>query len=265
MYKNELGVEPSQMQALKALAHFPWNIKPVYGLISDCLPIYGRHRKPYLLLSGAVGVVGWLVLTAAPLSTSLAATMLLFTNLSTAFADVIVDAMVAAKARQDSASGAGDLQSLCWGALGLGGIMGAAAGSQLLSAVSIRGAFAISAVAPLALMVNATLLGEPVRAQAHASLAMAKHKLSLLLTAIRAPAVWRPALWLFMAHAVVPSTGDIFFYFMTDEEQGLGFTPDFMSLTSVSDCDGFGTCVARARDTHACACKCVLASLCYGV
>jgi hypothetical protein len=130
----------------------------------------------------------------------------------------------------------------------VGGLIGAAAGSQLLTAVSIRGAFAISAIAPFALIINAMFISEPPRTQTQTSFILVKQKLGLLLTAIKAPAVWRPALWLFMASAVVPSTGDIFFYFMTDEVHGLAFGPEFLSLISVSAC---------IYCTFACVCVCV--------
>ena len=44
-----------QADTWKAIAHVPWMIKPLYGLITDSLPIWGRRRRPYLIICGLAG------------------------------------------------------------------------------------------------------------------------------------------------------------------------------------------------------------------
>ena len=44
-----------QADTWKAIAHVPWMIKPLYGLITDSLPIWGRRRRPYLIICGLTG------------------------------------------------------------------------------------------------------------------------------------------------------------------------------------------------------------------
>ena len=44
-----------QADTWKAIAHVPWMIKPLYGLITDSLPIWGRRRRPYLVICGLAG------------------------------------------------------------------------------------------------------------------------------------------------------------------------------------------------------------------
>ena len=40
------------MQTLMAFTHLPWSIKIIFGLISDNIPLFGSHRKSYLLIMG---------------------------------------------------------------------------------------------------------------------------------------------------------------------------------------------------------------------
>ncbi len=58
--KDSLGLSPSQVAALMGVAMSPWILKPLYGLLSDTVPVAGYRRRPYLLLSGFWGVgLGW--------------------------------------------------------------------------------------------------------------------------------------------------------------------------------------------------------------
>jgi hypothetical protein len=50
--KDELALSPAEVAALMGIAALPWVIKPLFGFISDGLPILGYKRRPYLILSG---------------------------------------------------------------------------------------------------------------------------------------------------------------------------------------------------------------------
>ena len=130
-------LEPTAIQALVSVARIPWNIKPLWGLTTDSLPLFGYQRKSYLMLMGGLGTVGWLLLGLFDWSPSLATWLILLTNLSTAFADVVSDAMVAERAkRAGGGNRAADLQSACWAALAVGGMIGAAMGGWTLDLIS---------------------------------------------------------------------------------------------------------------------------------
>ena len=63
--KQALGWSPVEISASLAVLDVPWVIKPLYGLVSDFLPIAGYRRRPYLLLAaGAVVLCGIGVLSA---------------------------------------------------------------------------------------------------------------------------------------------------------------------------------------------------------
>jgi hypothetical protein len=60
--KDDLGLTPAEVAALSGIATLPWTVKPLFGLLSDGLPIFGYRRRPYLVLSGLLGAGAWLAL-----------------------------------------------------------------------------------------------------------------------------------------------------------------------------------------------------------
>ena len=49
-----------------ALIGFAWNVKPLYGLTSDLVPLLGYRRRSYLLVTTAMAALGWLALGLLP-------------------------------------------------------------------------------------------------------------------------------------------------------------------------------------------------------
>ncbi|MEO0854078.1 MAG: MFS transporter, partial [Cyanobacteria bacterium J06648_11] len=114
-FKDQLGLDPAEVAALTGIAVIPWTIKPLYGLISDNLPIAGYRRRPYLILSGGMGCAAWWSLATVVSSAWAATVAVTLSSLSIAIADVIVDALVVERTRAEDRAGAGTLQSLTWG------------------------------------------------------------------------------------------------------------------------------------------------------
>ena len=56
LFADTLKVTPSRQNELMGLAQIPWTIKPLFGLLSDTLPIFGYHRYPYIALSALAGI-----------------------------------------------------------------------------------------------------------------------------------------------------------------------------------------------------------------
>ena len=44
-----------QVATITALAAAPWMVKPLYGFLSDTLPIFGYRRRSYLIVCGLLG------------------------------------------------------------------------------------------------------------------------------------------------------------------------------------------------------------------
>ena len=51
------GESPAALGALMALLAVPWTIKPIFGLLSDFVPLFGSRRRNYLLLANGLSVV----------------------------------------------------------------------------------------------------------------------------------------------------------------------------------------------------------------
>jgi hypothetical protein len=121
-FKDILSLTASQSQLMAAVARTPWNIKPIYGILADCFPIFGYHRTYYITLAGIIGSLSWLSLSYHQLTLPLSILAMLCGNHATASPDVIIDACVAEKSNQYPQM-ASDLQSLCSGSLAICGII----------------------------------------------------------------------------------------------------------------------------------------------
>jgi len=50
--KDGLNVDPSTLQLLQNSANLPMVGKPLYGVVSDAVYIFGQHRIPYIAIGG---------------------------------------------------------------------------------------------------------------------------------------------------------------------------------------------------------------------
>lgn len=122
-FKKGLGVTGERYQSFGTVAATPWSMKAAIGLISDTIPIFGYHKKYYVILVSILGTVSFGVLGFVPLSASLAAFLLLLSNLQVATVDLLVEGKYAEKMVQHPESGS-DLVSLVWGLIHVGGFVG---------------------------------------------------------------------------------------------------------------------------------------------
>ncbi len=241
--KDELLLSPAQVAALMGIVSLPWIIKPVFGFISDGLPIFGYRRRPYLILSGILGAISWVSL-ATIVHTAWAATLAIaLGSLSVAVSDVIVDSLVVERARGESQAKAGSLQSLSWGTVALGGLITAYFSGMLLEHFTTRNIFLITASFPLIVSGVAWLIAEtPVSKTKEdnnsSNSPTIKHQLGQLRKAVSQKAIWLPTAFLFILLAT-PSADSAFFFFTTNE---LHFQPEFLGrvhlVTSIASLVG---------------------------
>lgn len=221
--KDDLALSPAAVAALTGIASLPWTIKPIFGFLSDGLPLFGYRRRPYLILSGLLGTTAWLILATLAHTAWLATAMILLSSLSVAMSDVIVDSLVVERARKESQNDTGTLQSLCWGASAIGGLLTAYLGGLLLEYTSTRAVFVVTATFPLIVSVVAWLITEePVPESSNSPTVW--NQIQQLKTAFSQRAIWMPALFLFLWQST-PSADSAFFFFTTND---LGFEPEFL-------------------------------------
>jgi len=222
--KDELLLSPVQMSAIIGIGSLPWMIKPLYGFISDSLPLFGYHRKPYLVLSGIIGCAAWVCLGTVVHTSSTATIMIVLASLSVAISDVIVDSIVVERARNESEAKIGSLQSICWGSSAVGALCTAYFSGLLLEYFTTRTVFLITASFPLIVSSVAWFIAEqPIDKDVKKS-NNTKNQLLQIRQAITQKVIWLPTLFIFIWQAT-PNADSAFFYFTTNE---LHFQPEFL-------------------------------------
>jgi len=249
LLKDTLHLGPAELSALTGLFTLPWTIKPLYGFLSDGVPLFGYRRRSYLILAGLLGGFSYACLgtnfggifdsnnieMVSTLQASIGA--LTLSSACIAFSDVVADGIVVQKTRDaDDPSIAGGLQSLCWGSASLGGLLSAYFSGSLIESIGPQGVFGLTAVLPLivagiALLIQEEPIGNSkirkegiVTNEANESVQSIQDQISALLSAIKNPSVWKPALFLFLWQST-PTGEGAFLYFMTND---LGFGPEFL-------------------------------------
>jgi folate/biopterin transporter len=235
--KDELQLTPAEVSALLGIVALPWMIKPLFGFVSDGLPIFGYRRRPYLVLSGFLGAFSWVAMATIVHSAWAATLTIAMGSLSLAISDVIADSIVVERARNESVSGAGSLQSLSWGASAVGGLITAYFSGFLLQQFDTQTIFWITASFPLIVSSVAWLIIESPATE-KSDWSIVGHQLSQLKQAITQKSIWLPTLFLFLWQST-PTAESSFFYFSTNE---LGFEPEFLGrvrlVTSIASIAG---------------------------
>ncbi|MDJ1183400.1 folate/biopterin family MFS transporter [Roseofilum casamattae] len=222
--KDDLGLSPAQVAALMGVAVFPWIVKPLWGFISDGLPIFGYRRRPYLIISGLMGTIAWGLLATIADTVWETTIAIALTSLSIAISDVIVDSLVVERARNESTAQVGALQSLSWTSSSLGGLLTAYLSGSLLQVLSPQQVFGITAIFPLLVAAVAGLISESPVSETETNSSGVKEQIGQLKMAIAQPAIWMPTLFLFLWQST-PTADSAFFFFTTNE---LGFEAEFL-------------------------------------
>ncbi|KAH9760271.1 putative folate-biopterin transporter 2 [Citrus sinensis] len=227
--KDVQKVQPSEAQVYAGITSLPWIVKPLWGLLTDVLPIFGYRRRPYFILaasspanwmcnftgyskvaslmqshqmvpsmmiSGCLGVFSMLLLSMhEKLHLVFAVSALTASSAGIAIADVTIDACVA----QNSIchpSLASDMQSLCSLCSAIGALIG----------YSISGIF-VHLIGP---KVNLKFLDAG----------------KAMWTTLKFPLVWRPCLYMYLSFAVSLNIHEGLFYWYTDSKAGPSFSQE---------------------------------------
>ncbi len=224
---KDRGLSASQVADLTLITIVPWFIKPLYGLLSDFVPLFGRRRQSYFLLTSALaGCAGLLLAWGNWIATgeiwtfdvfgftfTLVEGVALFTlmALGLAFTDVLTDAMMVESGRPLGLTGA--FQSVQWACITLASVLVGEIGGQLAETRSLRAAFLLAACFPLmSLSMGVSFVREtPARAN-RAAFVETWHAIRATL---RGREIWVVAGFIFFFW-FSPSFGPAFLYYQTD-------------------------------------------------
>lgn len=118
------GNGPKQVATFGAILALPWCLKPLFGLLSDFVPLAGYRRKSYLILTSLVALSGFAALYFTPLTDGQERPLLSWLMLASVgiiFCDVVVDALMIETGQPLGITGR--LQSVQWAAIHSGAIL----------------------------------------------------------------------------------------------------------------------------------------------
>lgn len=118
------GNGPKQVATFGAILALPWCLKPLFGLLSDFVPLAGYRRKSYLILTSLVALSGFAALCFTPLADGQEQSLLswlMVASLGIIFCDVVVDALMIETGQPLGITGR--LQSVQWAAIHSGAIL----------------------------------------------------------------------------------------------------------------------------------------------
>ena len=231
LLKDDLGYDPAMVGILTGFTMFPWVIKPLYGFLSDSVPIWGYKRRSYLMLCGALGASSWLTVAGPVVSTPAIISALTLGSLSTACADVVADSIVVELSRGRPQSTAGSLQSLCWASASVGSVLSAYFSGSLVDQYGPKPVFLLTASFPMLVALAAALIPEQRNPPVDKSNSNAKNFVSTVKSqtialwgAISEKSILFPAIFVFLWQAT-PTADTAMLYFETNK---LGFSTEFL-------------------------------------
>jgi MFS family permease len=213
-YLKTHGWTPLEVTAYFGVLNFPWVIKPVFGLVSDFVPLFGYRRTSYLLLASAGGALGYagVALLNGPAEFAL---FLLLTSYAMATASTLCGALLAENGRtfQQSSLFVGQQWLWFYVAIMLSALVGGELVQNLSASAALKAAAGIAALAPLAVVIATPLL--LTEAKSRVSRETFRNTWYGIVEALKSRRLWLVAAFLFL-YAFAPGFGTPLYYYMTD-------------------------------------------------
>ncbi|CAN1121433.1 Probable folate-biopterin transporter 3 [Linum perenne] len=226
--KDDQKLQPSEAQLFFGLLQLPWIVKPLWGLLTDTLPVLGYRRRPYFIFAGFLTAISMLVVSLQPdLSLAFAMLSLMSGSTGMAISDVTIDACVT-QSIGNHPSLAGDMQSLCGISSSIGSLVGFSLSGFLVHLVGAKGVFGfLSFPAGLVIMVGVMLRESNVQRFVYRGV----HEKFLdagkaMWRTLKCREVWRPCLFMFLSICVSLHIHEGMFYWYTDAEGGPSFSQE---------------------------------------
>ncbi len=220
---KERGFTAGELSTFTWITTAPWFIKPVYGLLSDFVPIFGTRRRSYFLIAAALAAAAAFAVSLMPEGPYwLLTAVITLVWLGVGFTDVLTDALMVENGKPLGLTGA--FQSVQWGAISVASILVGVAGGYLAERRALAGAFALVACFPLiSLLMAAFVVQEP---PARPNLEGFGETWEAIRGALGRGDLWLVAGFIFF-FGFSPSFGPAFFFYETDT---LGFSQQFIGV-----------------------------------
>jgi MFS family permease len=224
-YLKDIGWTPLQVTAYLAILNFPWIIKPVFGLVSDFIPLFGYRRKSYLIISSicAVGAYAWIARLSEPSEFAL---LLVLTSFAMATASTLCGALLAENGQSFRLSSMFVGQQWLWFYIAImaSSFVGGELVQRLTPLSALQAAATVAAIAPIAVILASVFLLSERKSRANRlEMQLTFHS---IVAALRSPKLYLVALFLFL-YSFAPGFGTPLYYFMTDE---LKFSQSYIGI-----------------------------------
>jgi len=232
--KEQYGWTPVQVTAYLTVLNFPWIIKPVYGIVSDFIPLFGYRRKAYLVIANGAAAAAyfWVASLTAPGEILFA---LLLTAYAMAASSTLSGAVLVENGQRLGVSDTFVNQEWLW--FNVAAVASALLGGVLVEHLSPAGALHTAAmivgVAPFLAIFGSLFLIEEERSRA--DLAQLKGTFRALLASLRRRELWLVGGFLFL-YSFNPGFGTPLYYYMTDE---LRFSQQFIGILGAVSSGGW--------------------------
>jgi MFS family permease len=224
-YLKVIGWTPVQVTAYLAILNFPWIIKPLFGLVSDFIPLFGYRRKSYLIIASicAVGAYAWIARLTEPAEFAL---LLVLTSFAMATASTLCGALLAENGQSFRLSSTFVGQQWLWFYIAI--MASSFIGGELIQRLpplsALQAAAGVAAVAPIAVILASLFLLSERKSRANRE--EMQRTFQSVVTALRSAKLYLVALFLFL-YSFAPGFGTPLYYFMTDE---LKFSQSYIGI-----------------------------------
>jgi len=213
--KEVHGWSALQVTAFITVFNVPWVIKPIYGLVSDFLPLFGYRRKSYLLIANAAAVGGYCWATQIDVPRVLLLALML-TAYAMAISSTLCGAVLVESGQKLQQTGRFVNQQWLW--FNVAAMAAAIVGGQLVErlppAAALHAAAAIVAFAPLAVILGTvSLIAEPKLSINGRGMRQAA---GALLAAFKRRQLWIIGVFIFLYY-FSPGFATPLYYHMTDK------------------------------------------------
>ncbi len=224
-YLKVIGWTPVQVTAYLAILNFPWIIKPVFGLVSDFIPLFGYRRKSYLIIASicAVGAYAWIARLTEPAEFAL---LLVLTSFAMATASTLCGALLAENGQSFRLSSTFVGQQWLWFYIAI--MASSFIGGELIQRLpplsALQAAAGVAAVAPIAVILASLFLLSERKSRANRE--EMQRTFQSVVAALKSAKLYLVALFLFL-YSFAPGFGTPLYYFMTDE---LKFSQSYIGI-----------------------------------
>jgi predicted MFS family arabinose efflux permease len=220
---KERGLSAGQLATFTWIITTPWFIKPVYGLLSDFVPLFGTRRRSYFLITASLAAAAAVAVSLMPGSPYWAlATLITLMWLGVGFTDVLTDALMVENGKPLGLTGV--FQSVQWGALSAASVLTGVLGGYLAERRAFATVFALVACFPIVSLLMAAFVVK--ERPSRLDLEGLRETWQALREAFGRRDLWVVSGFIFF-WAFSPSFGPAFFYYETDT---LGFSQTFIGI-----------------------------------